>query len=69
MTEDERVEAELRRDRAIYGNSFWRLIDGHKVRIPPECVRFDRMGRPYVMMGILGPPTRVDVESGSGPAS
>lgn len=35
LTEKEDVEAELLLDRLIYGNCFWRVENGRKVRIAP----------------------------------
>jgi hypothetical protein len=39
------VERELLLDRVFYGSCFWRVVDGKKVRVPPEEVTMDLEGR------------------------
>lgn len=43
---DQDVERELMLDRRIYGSCYWKVVDGKKVRVPPEAVFWDTNGRP-----------------------
>lgn len=45
METDLKVEYELALDRRVYGNCFWRVVDGKKVRIHPREVVMDSKGR------------------------
>ena len=40
------TEANLQSDQALYGNSFWRVKNGKKVRVPPWEVTYDYAGTP-----------------------
>lgn len=43
---DERgVEEHLANDLRLYGNCFWRVVDGRKVRVPPWEVYIDQAGK------------------------
>lgn len=48
---DIEVEEDLRLDRQVYGNCFWKVVDGHKVRIHPRNVTVMRDGSLYSIEG------------------
>ena len=52
--DDEEVESELALDRRIYGNCFWRVVNGRKVRIHPREVVMDSKGRIIAPSGEIG---------------
>jgi len=43
---DEEVDEDLALDLRAYGSCYWKIVDGRKVRIHPQDIRYGRDGVP-----------------------